>query len=96
MNDSYKKFQFAQYSILLHDVRWRNKCKEILKRDEKKCIICKSKEHLHVHHRQYHFSKAMKRHINPWEYNNFYLITLCENCHKVGHTQYKVPVKEIK
>lgn len=84
------------YGASLFDPRWKSKRKEILDRDNNKCVICKSGDNLQVHHRQYHFSRMMNVFKNPWEYENRLLITLCESCHQKGHRLYKVPVKYIK
>lgn len=68
------------YSELLKDPRWQKKRLEIMQRDEFTCQHCgSSTEQLHVHHRYYDES------LNPWEYENESLITLCENCHKREH-----------
>ena len=69
-----------EYAKLLKDPRWRDKRLEILERDDNKCTECGSNYRLHVHHKIY-------EDINPWEYNNEDLITLCSNCHKQYHEQ---------
>lgn len=79
------------YSELLFDERWKLKRKEILIRDQSKCTICQDKTKLQVHHRQYHFIKELGQFKTPWDYENHLLITLCENCHKRGHSKFKVP-----
>lgn len=81
----------GSYAGLLFDKRWRDKRLVILERDSNKCVLCKSKLSLQVHHRQYHFIKSTKAFTPPWEYPNELLITLCEKCHKKGHRQHKVP-----
>ena len=80
----------------LYDARWVTKRKEILERDKYQCVNCKSENGLEIHLRQYHFSVTLKKFINPWEYHNSLLITLCENCHRQGHSLYQVPVKNIQ
>lgn len=65
-----------RYSDKLKDPRWQKKRLEILQRDEWTCQNCFDKEStLHVHHKIY------KRDIEPWDYPNYFLVTLCENCH---------------
>jgi hypothetical protein len=65
------------YIELLKDPRWQKKRLEILNRDEWCCISCYNAElTLHVHHLKYDSGKM------PWEYDNRFLVTLCENCHK--------------
>jgi len=84
------------YGAALFDPRWKSKRKEILERDESKCVICKSDNNLQIHHRQYHFSRTLNVFKNPWEYDNSLMITLCESCHQKGHRLYKVPTKYVK
>lgn len=83
-----------RYQKLLQSPQWRDKRVEILKRD-KACRSCGTTNNLHVHHRQYHTSKVTNRFVSPWKYNSKYLITLCAECHKIGHFHYQIPVKFI-
>lgn len=83
----------GSYGAKLLDPRWKKKRESILARDAHQCVICKSKEALNVHHRQYHFSKSLKQFKDPWDYPNDLLITLCKRCHDKGHRLYEVPVK---
>jgi len=83
------------YGALLFDPRWKSKRAEILIRDLQACTICKSPNTLQVHHRQYHFVVIENKFKLPWEYANNLLITLCETCHKRGHSKYKVPTINI-
>ncbi len=70
------------YSEKLKDPRWQKKRLEIMNRDDFKCVYCNNNElTLHVHHLRY--SKE------PWNINNDYLITLCENCHDEEHNSRK-------
>src|SRR5699024_10572844 len=49
----------------------------VLARDNFQCQDCQSTtETLHVHHKQYEYGK------DPWDYDDSYLITLCEYCHQ--------------
>lgn len=67
------------YSEKLKDPRWQKKRLEILERDSWTCKGCGAKERtLHVHHIFYFPGK------DPWEIENGFLITLCEDCHKGG------------
>jgi hypothetical protein len=79
------------YGVLLFDKRWIAKRTEILIRDNNQCIICFSAESLQVHHRQYHFIKALKQFKAPWDYEPSLMITLCEKCHARGHSKFRVP-----
>lgn len=63
------------YSERLKDPRWQKKRLEIFERDDWQCRVCRDKTStLHVHHKIYsgYF---------PWEADDKYLVTLCENCH---------------
>ena len=78
------------YNELLQTTEWQDKRQQILERDYHQCRNCSSKEKLQVHHRQYHYLPNGEK-VNPWAYENKYLITLCVTCHEIGHEQYKVP-----
>jgi hypothetical protein len=67
----------SAYAEKLKDPRWQKKRLEVLQRDNWKCTNCyDSTTTLHVHHLHY------EPDTEPWEYPDFYLQTLCENCHK--------------
>ncbi|MFA5300864.1 MAG: hypothetical protein WC389_21955 [Lutibacter sp.] len=73
---NYRKSK-RNYIELLKDPRWQRKRLEILNRDNFTCIICNdSKSNLQVHHKYYIKS------LDPWEYDSFAYLTLCEDCHK--------------
>jgi hypothetical protein len=82
------------YGALLFRPEWKAKRQEIISRD-KCCIICNGENTLQVHHRQYHFVVRENKFKLPWEYPGHLLITLCENCHKRGHSKFKVPTINI-
>lgn len=86
----------GSYGALLFHPDWKAKRKEILQRDQYRCIHCRSDRDLQVHHRQYHFIADKQRFRLPWEYPGHLLITLCESCHSKGHYKYKVPTIIIK
>jgi hypothetical protein len=68
------------YSEKLKDPRWQAKRKHIVKRDQNKCRKCKESDlRLNVHHIIYIDN------IEPWEYDDRYLITLCDKCHEQQH-----------
>lgn len=72
------------------DPRWQKKRLEILERDNFTCIICGSTEKtLHVHHKKY------IRNRKVWDYDNDYLVSLCDNCHNIEHN-YTDIVKDLK
>lgn len=68
------------YYAKLKDGRWQLKRTEIMQRDIWACCECHRLAScgvtLNVHHRFY------KRVTNPWEYENDWLETLCEDCHE--------------
>lgn len=71
---AYFKHNYAQK---LKDPRWQKKRLEVFDRDHWKCRQCGDSEStLHVHHTKYLPGKQ------PWEYDNRYLLTLCESCHE--------------
>jgi 5-methylcytosine-specific restriction endonuclease McrA len=80
------------YKEALFKIEWKNKRQEILQRDNNKCRNCGTGEDLQVHHRQYHFNSELGRFVEPWEYSNPLLVTLCKKCHGLGHTKYEVPI----
>lgn len=60
---------------------WRRKTTEILIRDDFTCRCCgEDKKQLHVHHLYY------EKGLHVWEYDNETLVTLCNNCHKIIHS----------
>lgn len=62
------------YLEQLQHPKWQKKRLEILNRDNFKCQSCSSEiKSLHVHHFSYN--------KNPWDVDNDYLITLCNDCH---------------
>jgi hypothetical protein len=83
------------YGALMFDARWRAKRAEIIARDNNCCVNCKEQLNLQVHHRQYHFVVRDNKFKLPWDYPGHLLITLCEPCHKKGHSKYKVPTIHI-
>lgn len=63
------------YSDLLKDPRWQKKRLKIFERDEFTCRHClASDKPLNVHHVKYFGA--------PWDIEDKYLITLCEDCHE--------------
>ena len=89
---SIEELVHGSYGALLFDKRWINRRSEILSKDGNKCVICFETESLQVHHRQYHFTQSDNKFKLPWEYPDNLMVTLCEKCHKRGHSIYKVPI----
>lgn len=71
-----------KYEDLLKDPRWQKRRLEIMQRDNFTCQRCgvglDDGIPLNVHHLVY-------RRCYPWEYYDYELVTLCENCHKDSH-----------
>jgi 5-methylcytosine-specific restriction endonuclease McrA len=86
----------GSYGALLFREEWKRKRKEILERDNNKCVICDSTQNIVVHHRQYVFIKERQSFKDPWDYDNSLLITLCRSCHQRGHTKFEVPIIYLK
>lgn len=78
------------YSFLLERREWKAKRLKIINRDHCRCVNCGSKEGkdltLHVHHKHYIYG------LDPWEYKDSELVTLCEQCHSEVHEAVNVPV----
>lgn len=69
--------EYKPYSEKLRDPRWQKKRLEILQRDQFTCVSCVDIEsELHVHHGYY------AKGLEPWEYPDDTLWTLCNRCHK--------------
>lgn len=66
------------YSEKLRSPKWQKKRLEILNRDNFTCQECLDKATtLHVHHKTYIKGRE------PWDYDDFNFITLCEVCHEI-------------
>jgi 5-methylcytosine-specific restriction endonuclease McrA len=69
------------YSDKLKDPRWQRKRLEIFDRDNFTCKRCGNKDNtLHAHHLYY-----FEQYPNPWDYPDYALLTLCEDCHTTEH-----------
>ena len=67
------------YKEKLKNPKWQKKRLEIFQRDNFTCMVCgKDTITLHVHHLKYTSG-------DPWDIDNKYLLTVCENCHKSEH-----------
>jgi len=66
------------YTEKLKDPRWQRKRLEIFLRDQWACVFCGDTTNtLHIHHRGYIPG------LEPWEYPNELLYTVCEKCHEI-------------
>lgn len=71
------------YSEKLKDPRWQRKRLEIFNRDDWTCQNCKAtNKTLVIHHLKYSG--------NPWEVENEFLKTLCEDCHESSHDEISI------
>lgn len=78
------KRQTPTYEDLLLRPEWKAKRDCILKRDNNKCQWCGKQENLQVHHKYYSkYPNNVK--VQPWNYPNDALITLCDECHQKAH-----------
>jgi hypothetical protein len=68
------------YKDKLKSPKWQKRRLEIMERDGFQCQMCFDREEtLTVHHKEY------LKGLEPWEYEDKYLITLCEDCHESIH-----------
>lgn len=68
------------YSEKLQHPKWQKRRLEILNRDNWTCRICQSKDdQLHAHHGYY------EKGLDPWDYPDESLWTLCDKCHSQAH-----------
>lgn len=75
------KYIGLNYYELLKTPEWKEKRLKILKRDNFKCLVCKSTKEFNVHHRIYIGNRP------PWKYHNSCLATLCRKCHESIHKE---------
>ena len=81
----------SSYSDLLNTEEWRNKRLKIIKRDNCRCVYCGNRFNLHVHHKYYSaYPNGVL--VDPWNYPDDALITLCSYCHQRVHARKKIKV----
>lgn len=79
------------YQALLQTKEWENKRIKILDRDHYRCTYCGNRFHLHVHHKYYSaYPNGVL--VDPWNYPDDALITLCSYCHQRVHARKKIKV----
>ena len=79
------------YIELFKDPKWQRKRLEIMERDGFTCQSCFDTEKtLNVHHLIYFPNNK------PWEYDDKFLITLCEECHKYEKDNINSVMKNLK
>lgn len=79
------------YKELLQTKEWKEKRDHIIKRDGNKCVFCGSPYNLQVHHK-YYSKYPNNRFVDPWNYPDDALITLCDNCHHKVHNKHNIKV----
>ena len=79
------------YKEQIKSPKWQKRRLEIMQKDNFTCQLCGDTESmLNVHHLTYHKDKKI------WEYEDWELITLCENCHKEEHSSIDDVINEIE
>lgn len=72
------------YAEKLKDPRWQRLKSKVLERDNFTCLTCDGTDRtLHVHHGYYEWG------LEPWEYPEWSLWTLCDQCHDFATFEYK-------
>ena len=84
-----KLWRRKTYRKLLRKPQWKRKRNKILDRDGHRCQYCGRRTNLQVHHKYYE-KYPDNTFVEPWNYPDSALITLCETCHKSAHTRKKV------
>ena len=88
-NHSFPTRTQEPYLLLLEKREWKAKRDRILTRDRYRCQRCGKGDSidasLQVHHKHYILG------LDPWEYKDSELITLCEECHHQIHITEEVP-----
>ena len=80
-NQSSSNMNKSDYIKQIKSPKWQKRRLEIMQKDNFTCQICGDKEStLNVHHLVYHKGR------NIWEYEDWELITLCEDCHEWQHS----------
>ena len=81
--------QTTTYESLLQTPQWKEKRSVILIRDHNQCQYCGNRYDLQIHHKYYSkYPNGQK--VNPWNYPEDALITLCDSCHKKVHGRKKI------
>lgn len=79
----------SDYGEKLKDPRWKARRAEILERDAHRCVRCSAADvPLQVHHTYYEMG------VEPWEYPETSLITVCVPCHEIEDRQ-RVTLREL-
>lgn len=73
------QFTTKYKNFIINHPKWKQRRKDIIKRDNYTCQDCKSKSNLQVHHKYYNNLYLY------WEYSDKFLTTLCKTCHNDLH-----------
>lgn len=85
-----KLAETTSFSDQYKDPRWQKKRLEIMGRDLFTCQRCgDNTKTLHVHHAYYEKNRKV------WDYPNYTLVTLCNDCHKHNHFIFNLLSKEV-
>lgn len=79
----------TRYQVKLQSEQWKQKRMEIIKRDKFRCCFCGNVIDLCVHHKFY-LKYPDGEYVEPWEYDNSALMTLCKKCHMRVHKSRKI------
>ena len=82
--DIERREKLEKYRRLLKDGRWLKRRQDILNRDGHKCVKCGSSSRLQVHHKFYEKFPNGEM-VDPWDYPDHVMETLCEDCHRKAH-----------
>lgn len=77
------------YDELLKRPEWRAKIVRIKERDSWRCAYCGSVCDLEVHHK-YYSRYPNNQKVEPWNYPDDALVTLCHRCHDKVHQTKKI------
>ena len=89
------KDQLLQYYENLKRPEWKLAREYVLERDGRECRICGSNLILQVHHRRYLRHGSPGECFAPWEYKGEDLVTVCRQCHELGHKHFRIPVEKV-
>lgn len=81
---------YVPYWEKLKDPRWQKRRLEIMQRDGFACRSCGDADStLNVHHGYY------EKGLDPWDYHDQTLFTLCEDCHEESHQYMTIFLREL-
>lgn len=79
------------YKEQIKHPKWQKRRLEIMQKDDFTCQICGDKDTmLNVHHLHYHKNRDI------WDYEDWELMTLCEDCHSREHSTIEYILERIE